>query len=275
MNDARDDIDKLKSENEHLSAYYDMYFALREQQDRCKEGIPFPSLNENEIKQQVLEGKPLIGKSGTDLSDLPALFMDIFTVYVRFTNRKSDEALAAIEALKPDLAEILEEFLFLKGDVKMQAHISDLLPAEILVFLVKNTLTPLVEKYSECAIPYIDLDSWESGCCPVCGHPPGLAELRKTPSGRQRYLFCSLCHTSWPFQRLKCPFCEHVEDKETEYLSFPDEGNYRVDICNSCRSFIKTVINNSAELSPVLLDWSSQHVDDSVIQKGYKRVASM
>ncbi len=275
MFDSRDDIDKLKNENEHLSAYYDMYFALREQQDICKESVQLPSFNDDEIKQKALEGGSVIENSGIDLSGLPEFFMEIFKVYAQFTTHNYDEVLAAVERLKPDLAEILEEFLFLKENVKMQAHISDSLPAEILVFLIKNTLTPLVEKYSECVLPSIDLDSWENGCCPVCGHPPGLAELRKTPSGRQRYMFCSLCHTSWPFQRLKCPFCEKVEEKETEYLSFPDEKNYRVDICNSCNSFIKTVINNSAELPPVLLDWSSQYVDDSAIQKGYKRVASM
>ncbi len=272
---SRDDIDKLKSENVHLSAYYDMYFALREQQDRYKESIQLPLINEEKIKRQILEGKPLLGNCGIDLTGLPALFMDIFKVYVRFTNLKSDDALAAVEELKPDLVGVLEEFLFQKGVTQMQTLHADSIPAEILVFLIKNTLSPLVEKYSECINPSIDLDSWESGCCPVCGHPPGLAELRKTSSGRQRYLFCSLCHTSWPFQRLKCPYCDNLEDKETEYLSFPDEENYRVDICNSCKSYIKTVINNNAGLSPVLLDWSSQNVDDSAARKGYKRVASM
>ncbi|MHC4320930.1 MAG: hypothetical protein ACYST3_01505, partial [Planctomycetota bacterium] len=74
---SRDDIDKLKNENEHLSAYYDMYFALREQQDRCKENIQLPSFNEDEIKQQPLEGEPLIGNSGINLSSLPEFFMDI------------------------------------------------------------------------------------------------------------------------------------------------------------------------------------------------------
>jgi FdhE protein len=275
MCDSRDDIDRLKSENEHLSAYYDMYFAMREEQDRCKESIQLSSFDGDEIKKQALEGKPLIGDSGIDLSGLPEFFMDIFNVYNRYSSRKSDEALVEVEKLAPDLAEILEEFLYLKGDTQMQAHVSDSFPAEILIFLIKNTLTPLVEEYSECVVPSIDLDSWESGRCPVCGHPPGLAELKKTPSGRQRYLFCSLCHTSWPFQRLKCPFCEKTEDKETEYLSFPDEENYRVDICNFCKSFIKTVLNNNANLSPALLDWSSQHIDDTAIQKGYKRVASM
>ncbi|MCP4254647.1 MAG: formate dehydrogenase accessory protein FdhE [Candidatus Scalindua sp.] len=272
---SRDDIDKLKNENVHLSAFYDMYFELREQQDRYKESIELPAINEEQIKRQILEGKPLLGNCGIDLTGLPALFMDIFNVYVRYTNMKSEAAIEAIEELKPDLVGVLEEFLFQKGITQMQALRADSIPAEILVFLVKNTLTPLVEKYSEFINPSIDLDSWESGCCPVCGHPAGLAELRKTSSGRQRYLFCSLCHISWPFQRLKCPYCDNVEDKETEYLSFPDEENYRVDICNSCKSYIKTVINNNADLSPVLLDWSSQNVDDSAIQKGYKRVASM
>ncbi len=272
---SRDNIDKLKSENVHLSAYYDMYFALREQQDRYKESIQIPSINEEVIKQQILEGKPLLGNCEVDLTGLPALFMDIFNVYVRFTNLKSEDALAAVEELKPELTGVLEEFLFQKGVTQMQTLHTDSIPAEILVFLIKNTLTSLVEKYSECINPSIDLNSWESGCCPVCGHPPGLAELKKTPSGRQRFLFCSLCHTSWPFQRLKCPYCDNVEDKETEYLSFPDEEDYRVDICNSCKSYIKTVINNNADLSPVLLDWSSQNVDDSAIRKGYKKAASM
>jgi len=272
---SRNDIDKLKSENLHLSAYYDMYFALREQQDSYKESIEIPSINEAVIKRQILEGKPLLGNCGIDLTGLPILFMDLFNVYVRFTNMKSDDAIAAIEELKPDLVGVLEEFLFQKGITQMQALHADSIPTEILVFLVKNTLTPLVEKYSECINSAIDLNAWENGCCPVCGHLPGLAELKKTSTGRQRFLFCSLCHTSWPFQRLKCPYCDNVEDKETGYLSLPDEENYRVDVCNSCKSYIKTVINNNADLSPVLLDWSSQNVDDSAVQKGYKRAASM
>ncbi len=275
MFDSRDDIDKFKRENEYLSAYYDLYFAMREQQDRYKESIQLSSFDGDEIKQQALDAEPLIWNSGIDLTELPELFMDIFKVYRRFSTRKSDEANTAVEKLAPDLGEIIEEFLFQKGDTQMQAHVSYSLPVEILVFLIKNTLAPLVEEYSERVVPFIDLDSWESGCCPVCGHLPGLAELKKTPSGRQRYLICSLCHTTWPFQRLKCPYCEKTEDKETEYLSFPNEDNYRVDICNSCKSFIKTVINNNAGLSPVLLDWSSQHIDESAIRKGYKRAASM
>lgn len=272
---SRDDIDKLKNENVHLSAFYDMYFELKEQQDRYKESIQLPLINEEEIKQQIREGKPLLGNCEIDLTGLPALFMDIFNVYVRFTNMKSKAAIVAIEELKPDLVGALEEFLFQKGVTQIQALQADSIPAEILVFLVKNTLAPLVEKYSEFINPSIDFNSWESGCCPICGHPPGLAELRKTSSGRQRYLFCSLCHISWPFQRLKCPYCDNTEDRETEFLSFPDEENFRVDVCNYCKSYIKTVLNNNADLSPVLLDWSSQNVDDSAIQKGYKRVASM
>jgi len=272
---SRDDIDKLKNENVHLSAYYDMYFALKEQQDSYKESIDIPAINEAVIRRQILEGKPLLGNCGIDLTGLPILFMDLFNVYVRYTNMKSDDAIAAIEELKPDLEGVLEEFLFQKGVTQMQALRADSIPTEILVFLIKNTLTPLVEKYSECINSAVDLDAWDSGCCPVCGHLPGLAELKKTPSGRQRFLFCSLCHTQWPFQRLKCPYCDNIEEKETEYFSFPDEENFRVDVCNSCKTYIKTVLNNNADLSPVLLDWSSQDVDDSATRKGYKRAASM
>ncbi|MHC4269331.1 MAG: formate dehydrogenase accessory protein FdhE [Planctomycetota bacterium] len=275
MNNVQDNIDKLKRENAHLSAYYDMYLALRELQDGYKESVQFPSINVDEINQQIQEGRPLILDSKIDFTDMAELFMELFKVYIRFSNLKSDESISDVEELTHDLPEILEEFLYQVGDECMKEHLTHTLPAEILIFLVKNTLAPLVEKFSECVTPSIDFDRWESGCCPVCGHPPGLAELRKTSSGRQRFLFCSLCHTSWPFQRLKCPFCESLEEKETEYLSFHDIENYRVDVCNSCNSFIKTVTNNRAELPPVLLDWSSQYVDESAVQKGYNRVASM
>ena len=136
MFDSRDDIDRLKNENEHLSAYYDMYFAMREQQDGCKENIQFSSFDGDEIKQQSLEGKPLIGNGEIDVSGLSKFFMDIFDIYKKFTTRKSDEVLATVEKLAPDLPAILEEFLFRKGDTQMQAHLSDSLPEEILVFLV-------------------------------------------------------------------------------------------------------------------------------------------
>ncbi len=214
MNSVQDNIDKLKSKNAHLTAFFDMYLALRELQDGYKESIKFPSINVAEINQQIQEGKPLILKSKIDPSEMASLFMKLFKVYNRFSNLKSDETISAVEELSKDLPEILEEFLYQKGDERMKARLSDSLPAEILIFLVKNTLAPLVEKFSECVAPSIDYDRWESGCCPVCGHPPGLAELKKTSSGRQRFLFCSLCHTSWPFQRLKCPFCESSDGKE-------------------------------------------------------------
>ncbi|MCK4926807.1 formate dehydrogenase accessory protein FdhE, partial [Candidatus Aerophobetes bacterium] len=72
-------------------------------------------------------------------------------------------------------------------------------------FLVFQSFSPFLESYAEHLKDHIKLGDWLRGYCPFCGREPLMAKLDKE-AGR-KWLFCSLCHTEWPFKRLECPFC--------------------------------------------------------------------
>ena len=65
--------------------------------------------------------------------------------------------------------------------------------------------------------------------------------LRPEGDGGKRFLICSLCSTEWPFGRILCPACaEETVEKLAVYTAsqFP---HVRVEACDTCRRYIKTV----------------------------------
>ena len=120
----------------------------------------------------------------------------------------------------------------------------------LLLFYIKNSLKPFIESIAERISSTCDLSSWSQAFCPICGSLPALAFLKPIRSngnglitkGKKKGLSCSLCNHNWQFPRLKCPFC--LTDKQDVlgyfYLDGGEKG-YRVDICNDCKGYIKTI----------------------------------
>jgi FdhE protein len=77
--------------------------------------------------------------------------------------------------------------------------------------------------------------------CPFCGSRPVVAVLRPEGDGGKRSLVCSLCSTEWNFRRVVCPNCgEENKDKLPIFVAKEFE-NVRVDACDTCRSYIKSI----------------------------------
>jgi FdhE protein len=77
--------------------------------------------------------------------------------------------------------------------------------------------------------------------CPRCASRPQVGVLRQQGDGAKRSLLCSLCATEWEFRRLVCPACgEEGVDKLPVYLA-EELGHVRVEACDSCHHFIKTI----------------------------------
>jgi formate dehydrogenase accessory protein FdhE len=77
--------------------------------------------------------------------------------------------------------------------------------------------------------------------CPFCEAKPVAGALRPEGDGGKRFLICGFCATEWPFTRLICPNCGETNvDKLAVYTAsqFP---HVRVEACDSCRRYIKTV----------------------------------
>ncbi len=80
---------------------------------------------------------------------------------------------------------------------------------------------------------------WSQGHCPLCGSLPLLASL--DPENGARRLHCGLCESSWPYPRLKCPFCENQDQEKLEVIKAEEEAGLRVETCQACGHHLRTL----------------------------------
>jgi transcription elongation factor Elf1 len=122
----------------------------------------------------------------------------------------------------------------------------------------------------------LDLSRWSMGFCPVCGHAPCFCRL----AGRtgRRVLWCHACGTRWNFARLRCPFCLNDNHDKLKYFTVNDDETYRIDVCESCRQYLKTrrttarVSDGSRESAEIELDYLlTTHLDYVAVKEGYAR----
>jgi FdhE protein len=77
--------------------------------------------------------------------------------------------------------------------------------------------------------------------CPVCNRRPQGGVLRPEGDGGKRFLFCSLCSSEWEFRRIYCPNCGEDDEKKLCVYASPDLAYARVEACDTCRTYIKTI----------------------------------
>lgn len=111
---------------------------------------------------------------------------------------------------------------------------------------------------------------WTDGRCPVCGSIPSLASL---DAEGKRQLYCSFCETPGYFSRLGCPVCLNSETGRINIIETEDEAGFRVETCDSCSSYIKSItspeILNKYPFD--LADIVSLPLDIIAQEKGYRR----
>lgn len=140
--------------------------------------------------------------------------------------------------------------LWLEPDEAILAELARLNPPQetvlALLFISRQALAPF---FRQQALPYQNLffdSSWGKGVCPFCGQEPVLARL--TEEAGRRFLYCGVCSSQWPFPRVTCPYCYKHGYKKLSYLHVNHDPTRRVDLCRSCRRYVKTVDERRLEL---------------------------
>ena len=93
--------------------------------------------------------------------------------------------------------------------------------------------------------------------------------------GRRR-LACGLCGTRWRFPRLECPFCRNRNHEKLGFLEVEGPGNvtegYRVDVCEACGRYIKTLDRRSLvkTVTLELADVLTPELDEAALERGYR-----
>ena len=77
--------------------------------------------------------------------------------------------------------------------------------------------------------------------CPYCGSPPLVGVLRPEGEGAKRSLICSFCRTEWDYLRIACPACGERREEKLSVYTTPKFEAVRVEACDTCKAYIKTV----------------------------------
>jgi formate dehydrogenase maturation protein FdhE len=109
--------------------------------------------------------------------------------------------------------------------------------------------------------------------CPYCGSPPLVGVLRQEGDGGKRSLICSFCRTEWDYLRLACPACGESNDKNLCVYTSERFAQVRIEACDTCRAYIKTVdLTREGRAVPEVDDLASLPLSLWADQSGYRKI---
>jgi formate dehydrogenase maturation protein FdhE len=109
--------------------------------------------------------------------------------------------------------------------------------------------------------------------CPFCSRKPALGVLRQMGDGGARSMICSFCLAEWDFRRIVCPGCGEENDKKLDVFTASDFDYIRVECCDSCKTYIKTVdLTKNGRAEPVVDELASAPLDLWAHEHGYAKL---
>ncbi|MGA7908412.1 MAG: formate dehydrogenase accessory protein FdhE [Candidatus Sulfotelmatobacter sp.] len=145
------------------------------------------------------------------------------------------------------------------------------IPQEPQDFLARAFLQPLAERIRS-RLPA--RGNGTSSClCPFCGRKPGTGILRPQGDGALRSLSCSFCCGEWEFRRIVCPNCGEEDNKKLPVYTASDFPYIRVECCDSCKTYIKSVdLTKTGHADPVVDEIASAPLDLWASERAYAKV---
>jgi FdhE protein len=234
-------------------------------------------INEETVKNQMKEGFPLMDKKDMklDMDLATTLFKNICRTLQKYHKNAAPEIKKINQALRKGEIDLKELFgKLIAGDKAYLDSIGENngFNAWLLRFLSESSINPFFEAYAEKLKGHVDQESWWKGYCPVCGSAPVTGELRIDAG--ERFLQCSSCAFKWRFKRVTCPFCGNEDQKKLRYFNTETDGKaYRVDVCDECKKYIKTIDLREVqeEIVPIVEDMGTLHLDIIAKKEGYTR----
>ncbi len=193
------------------------------------------------------EALPLInrGDFAIDIKASEALIREICRLAMVTNELLAEASTKLSEALDRGMLEVdLFSKILSEDETDLAKAAQELeIDKKILAFFAYSSIRPSLCLCAEQLATYLDKDGpWKRGYCPICGSPPALSILRDEG---ERSLVCSFCGHEWHAPRIFCPFCENKDHKTLHYFFSEEEKGYRVDVCDACKKYLKTVDSRS------------------------------
>ena len=244
------------------------------------------SLTDDEVKEKMQKGKTLISWDNMPLKEtlLKELFREICEIMKRQEDSESEEIQRLIDAESSDELELetLIKKLFFHDSVYFHSISKNLkIGEDLLLFVAIHLARPFFEavaerikdKIADKVADKVVGNLWLKHYCHVCGSSAQMAKLEKETG--KRILYCLLCGSEWVFMRIKCPFCCSEEQKSLRFLE-EETGPYRIDLCETCKRYIKTLDERKGggdkrSYIPSVEDIATMYLDILAEKEGYKR----
>jgi FdhE protein len=139
-------------------------------------------------------------------------------------------------------------------------------------FFAKAVLQPYARYLAEAGVMPVDRRlTMTENRCPFCGGMPQLSMLHGAGGpleGGGRSLMCATCLTVWPFRRVLCAFCGEEDEPKLGYFHSRQFDHLRVDGCDTCRHYLKTIDLTRLGIAVPLVDevggaaldiWAGEH----------------
>lgn len=109
--------------------------------------------------------------------------------------------------------------------------------------------------------------------CPLCGGNPIVGVLRPEGEGARKSLVCMLCSFEWGFRRIYCPSCGEEREPHMAFYSAPEIAHVRVDVCDTCKTYLKTVDLTKTGLAvPIVDELATIPLDLWAREHGYEKL---
>jgi FdhE protein len=206
-----------------------------------------PNIPEAEIDKRLEEKRPLL--------DIPSLQID-----KNLLHEFSQKLFPILEENEVFDREDIEKFLEIKGNLNSSELVRLFLMrdlrnlkslsgqyktgADLLWFIGLSLSQTMLQLYANKLKSKVDKENWLKGNCPICGSFPAMEKFRREDG--KRILWCGLCGTEWHFKRIMCPFCDNEDHNSLRYFFVEGNADFdktalRVDVCDRCKRYIKTL----------------------------------
>ncbi len=270
---------ELKRKEYLPQAMLDLLSEVYSEQIKAREEavVAAPPLEELPDFQRRLQGAPLVERFGFpyDAKQAKALF----AAFLELVCGQQAPLKTAGEVIRDALAQ---------GDLDLDAAFQAYLAGDLTLvdawaartpeaprtfaFLVQSSLMPSLAAAADALAPERDkIPNWLHGHCPTCGSLPLISVL----VGKEgfRHFTCSFCQTDYRSKRIGCPICGEQDFEKLSFYTVEDEPGFRVDLCHSCKRYIKTADFRSLDrrFLPLMDDLASLALDLIAAKKGYSR----
>jgi FdhE protein len=272
----KDAVDAIKMNKPVYADILDFYGKIFDAQEMSKARIQIPGLqiSQEMLAIKALEKLPLIDINEFlfDKIEAARLFFALCNLVKEGNLKLAADAKTILNALDKI---IKPEDLFsglLHGEDTLYEKIADELNIDntTLGFISYNSLKPSLSVCADQLSSYLNKEEpWLKGYCPVCGSPPVLSVLE---GDGERSLICSFCWHAWSVKRVFCPFCENRDTKTQHYFYNEGEMEFRVNLCDSCKKYLKTLDSRETErmIYTPLEQIASLHLDYKAKEMGYE-----